>query len=203
VALTFQRWDLIEPDGRPVSVLVLCEDGAPLSDIDHFDCFADTATAAEAAWLREGGPPPRGTWLGAADAAIERASEGRRHALGSPPARLVDTDMIAQEDVGWLLGREAGGLAETRSFERLPAATSGAEALSAFLEDDDAPLSGQMTQDWALADLAGLATTSPQAADDDALGTVGDGALSGRTTRDWKLGDYAAKVRKNDEDPDR
>ena len=191
MALRFQRWDIVEEDGRVTAVLLMLQDGEVLSDAGTIDCFAQTAAAAEAAWLRTSGPPPRGTWLETADSAMAAEPIDAIGPRDTPRPRLVDTDLIARDGVGWLVDLAGRSLSTTNSPDVSEPPPIPRQALDAFLAGDDAPLSGQMTQEWALAEFAGSSTRPPQA-DSDALGTVSDAPLSGLATRDWKLVDLAA-----------
>lgn len=211
--LRFQRWNLIDAEGRVTAVLRLVEDGELLTDPGHQDCFTNTAAAAEAAWLVSQGPPPRGTWLQAADVAMDSEPVDAIGPADRPLPRRIDPDLVAHGDVKWLADLAGQSLAGTISFDKLPAAgvrqadQSGADALDAFLtsddEEDTAPLSGQATREWALADFAGVATSSPKPPpQDDGLGTVSDGPLSGRATKEWDLVDLAGVATGRKRDPE-
>lgn len=209
MAHRFQRWNIVEEDGRVTAVLLLLEDGRALSDPGTADCFAHTAAAAEAAWLRSGGPPPRGTWLQAADAAMASEPADAIGPRDRPRPRWIDADLIARDEVAWLQDLAGQSLSTTNSPDT--SAPPGDQpvsqsALDAFLGGDDAPLSGQMTKDWALAEFAGLSTQPPEP-DKDALGTVSEAPLSGTATRDWQISDFGAVAGggtgKDDEEPPR
>jgi hypothetical protein len=204
MALKFQRWDIVGDDGRVTAVLRLCEDGELLSDPGHVDCFAQTAPAAEAAWLRVGGPPPRGTWLQEADRAMATWPVDAVRPADGPRPRILQMDLVAHGGVKWLADLAGQSLAASRTFDAPDSPQASSDSLDAFLTDDNAPLSGQMNEEWALAEVAGLNVpdVSPSA---DALGTVSDGPLSGVKTRDWKLVDFAADAagskKKDPEEP--
>ncbi len=193
MALVFERWNIVEPDGRLTAVLVLVEDGERLCEPGLLDCFPQTAEAAEAAWLRDGGPPPRGTWLAAADAVMAAPAAHTLQLTDSPRPRHIDADLIARDEVVWLQDLAGQSLSANRSYDGLPAPLPGPDVLTDFLRDDPTPLSGQTSQEWELADVAGL-TTRPPPTPQDALGTVSDGPLSGGSTRDWGLVEIAAVV---------
>ncbi len=187
------RWNLVDEDGTVTGVLRLLRYDQPLSDPEHADCFAETAAAADAAWLLSGGASPEGSsWLDEADRIMGAEPEDAIGPRDTPRPRLVDSDLVARGQVAWLSDAAGQSLAESSTTSAEGFAVMS--ALDAFFESE--PLSGTKTNDWALIDQAGLRSQSQTGLQPDpsALASETDQPLSGQHTREWALADIAGAV---------
>lgn len=200
MSIRFVRWDLVT-NGQTTAVLRLQAGDVLMTDVGGTDCFDAVLAAAEAAWRLAGPPVGDGSWLDAAQSAMNEDAAGILSATDTP--RIVTSQAMAQERIKWL--EDDDGLTPSTGEWMLGNASGrGVASLTSAdyfdLPEATTPLSGLRTAEWRLIGRAVEAAGPPKDPSKKAAALEpphtlppAEGALAGKRTSEWPFASIAGR----------